>query len=177
MNIGKDKEEFLDLSNITRRDNCRYEARISFVLPDGYAGQKSVMLFENMEHGSGDYYFRRDDNYKALKIGESTTLMLEGKALPQNFRMIYFVSTDKVNTMGITSSNNVKVIKNIEAENYYGINHIMTFIDANENLYCWSTAAKNWEVGKELTIKGTIKSLGTYQKQKITYLTRCSEVV
>ena len=50
------------------------------------------------------------------------------------------------------------------------------FIDANENLYCWSTAAKNWEVGKELTIKGTIKSLGTYQKQKITYLTRCSEV-
>ena len=70
----------------------------------------------------------------------------------------------------------VKVIKNIEAENY-GINHIMTFIDANENLYCWSTAAKNWEVGKELTIKGTIKSLGTYQKQKITYLTRCSEVV
>ena len=70
----------------------------------------------------------------------------------------------------------VKVIKNIEAENYYGINHIMTFIDANENLYCWSTAAKNWEVGKELTIKGTIKSLGTYQKQKITYLTRCSEV-
>ena len=70
----------------------------------------------------------------------------------------------------------VKVIKNIEAENYYGINHIMTFIDANENLYCWSTAAKNWEVGKELTIKGTIKSLGTYQRQKITYLTRCSEV-
>lgn len=70
----------------------------------------------------------------------------------------------------------VKVIKNIEAENYYGVNHIMTFIDANENLYCWSTAAKNWEIGKELTIKGTIKSLGTYQKQKITYLTRCSEV-
>lgn len=70
----------------------------------------------------------------------------------------------------------VKVIKNIEAENYYGVNHIMTFIDANGNLYCWSTAVKNWEVGKELTIKGTIKSLGSYQKQKITYLTRCSEV-
>lgn len=109
INISKDKEEFLDLTNMSRKDNCTYEARISFVLPDGYAGQKSVMLFENMGYDSSNYYFRRDDNYKALKIGESTTLMLEGKALPQNFRMIYFVSTDKVNTMGITSSNNVKV--------------------------------------------------------------------
>lgn len=109
VNIGKDKEEFLDLANIIRRDNCTYEARISFVLPDGYAGHKTVMLFEYRGYSSGDYYFMRDDNYKALKMGESTTLMLTGKELPQNFRMIYFVSTDKVNTMGVTTSNNVKV--------------------------------------------------------------------
>lgn len=109
INISKDKEEFLDLSSIERRENCTYEARISFVLPDGYAGQKRVTLFEYRGYNFGDYYFRRDDNYKALKTGESTVLMLDGKNLPQNFRMIYFVSTDKVNTMGVTTSNNVKV--------------------------------------------------------------------
>ncbi len=111
VNIGKDKEEFLDLASIARRDNCTYEARISFVLPDGYAGQKIVQLFKysNFNSNSDNYYFRRDDNYKALKMGESTTLMFTGKELPQNFRMIYFVSTDKVNTMGVTTSNSVKV--------------------------------------------------------------------
>ena len=109
VNIGKDKEEFLDLANIARRDNCTYEARISFVLPDGYAGQKTVQLFKYYNYNSDRYYFRRDDNYKALKMGESTTLMLTGKELPQNFRMIYFVSTGEINTMGVTTSNSVKV--------------------------------------------------------------------
>lgn len=68
------------------------------------------------------------------------------------------------------------VIKNIEKENYYGMNHIMTFVDAYDNLYCWSTNAQNWPVGTEVRIKGTVKELGVYQKQKITYLTRCSRV-
>ena len=68
------------------------------------------------------------------------------------------------------------VIKNIEKENYYGMNHIMTFIDVYDNLYCWSTSAQNWPVGTEVRIKGTVKELGTYQKQKITYLTICTKV-
>lgn len=70
----------------------------------------------------------------------------------------------------------VTVIKNIEKENYYGMNHIMTFVDVYDNLYCWSTNAQNWPVGTEVRIKGTVKELGVYQKQKITYLTRCSRV-
>ena len=68
------------------------------------------------------------------------------------------------------------VIKNIEKENYYGMNHIMTFVDVYDNLYCWSTNAQNWPVGTEVRIKGSVKELGVYQKQKITYLTRCSRV-
>ena len=68
------------------------------------------------------------------------------------------------------------VIKNIEKENYYGMNHIMTFVDVYDNLYCWSTNAQNWPVGTEVRIKGTVKELGVYQKQKITYLTRCQKV-
>ena len=52
----------------------------------------------------------------------------------------------------------------------------MTFVDVYDNLYCWSTNAQNWPVGTEVRIKGTVKELGVYQKQKITYLTRCQKV-
>lgn len=68
------------------------------------------------------------------------------------------------------------VIKNIDKEGYYGTSHVMTFIDVYDNLYCWITTAQNWPVGMELRLKGTIKELGVYQKQKITYLTRCSKI-
>lgn len=68
------------------------------------------------------------------------------------------------------------VIKNIKKDSYYGDSYIMTFTDVYNNLYCWITTAKNWAVGEEKRIKGTIKELGVYQKQKITYLTRCSVV-
>ena len=68
------------------------------------------------------------------------------------------------------------VVKNIEKASNYGISHFMTFVDVYDNLYCWNTSAKNWEVGTEHRVKGTIKNLDTFQKQKITYLTRCMEV-
>lgn len=68
------------------------------------------------------------------------------------------------------------VVKNVALEGYYGNSHMMTFVDVYNNLYCWNTSAQDWAVGTEHRIKGTIKKLDTYHKQKITYLTRCSEV-
>lgn len=68
------------------------------------------------------------------------------------------------------------VIKNVELEGQYGASHMMTFVDVYNNLYCWNTSAKNYDIGQEVRLKGSIKALNTYQKQKITYLTRCREV-
>lgn len=109
VNIQKDKEEFLDLSYLNRRKNCHYEAHLTYVLPDSFIGYNEVYLIEDYDYDDGKYHFKRDDGYKNAKIGDSVNFTLDGENLPSDLKMLYFVSTDRINTMGITKSNNVKV--------------------------------------------------------------------
>ena len=70
----------------------------------------------------------------------------------------------------------VTVEKAIQLDGYYGPSTMHIFRDSDENCYVWTTAAKNWEVGSEHKITGTIKDLKTYRGVRQTVLTRCREL-
>jgi len=69
----------------------------------------------------------------------------------------------------------VTVTKNISLDNQYGQSNLHIMEDANQNVFVWVTASKNWPVGATKTIRGTVKDHRIYQKQKQTVLTRCTE--
>lgn len=68
------------------------------------------------------------------------------------------------------------VTKAVQVENGYGISIFHVFEDEEGNAYSWATSAKNYQEGKTITLKGTIKDLTTYKGVKQTVLTRCKEV-
>jgi hypothetical protein len=68
------------------------------------------------------------------------------------------------------------VTANHAKDNAYGINHVHYFVDDEQNVYGWSTNAKDWPVDAVKHIRGTVRSHETYKNTKITWLTRCTEV-
>jgi hypothetical protein len=68
------------------------------------------------------------------------------------------------------------VTANYARDNAYGINHVHYFVDDEQNVYGWSTNAKDWPVDAVKRIRGTVRSHETYKNTKITWLTRCTEV-
>ena len=64
--------------------------------------------------GDTYYYFERDDGYKTLKLGESAILKLNSRKDSSDFRMIYFISTDRVNKLGVTKKDEVNVTMSSE---------------------------------------------------------------
>ena len=69
----------------------------------------------------------------------------------------------------------VTVEKNIQLDGYYGPSNMHIMRDDDGNCFVWTTTAKNWPVGSEHSIIGTIKALSTYKGTKQTVLTRCRE--
>lgn len=63
--------------------------------------------------------------------------------------------------------------KAIITENMYGTSYFFIFEDKNENIYTWTTATRMLNEGSKYHIKGSIKALTTYKRQKQTILTRC----
>ena len=51
--------------------------------------------------------------------------------------------------------------------------YIMT--DRRGNYYKWKTAAKDWQVGSEHNIRGSVKDYDEYNDEDCTVLTRCLE--
>lgn len=68
------------------------------------------------------------------------------------------------------------VTANHARDNAYGINHVHYFVDDEQNVYGWSTNAKDWPIDAVKHIRGTVRSHETYKNTKITWLTRCTEV-
>lgn len=68
----------------------------------------------------------------------------------------------------------VKVLKAVSIEGYYGHSTLHTFIDDNENIYIWSTTAKNLPVDNVYTLRGTIKDHSIFKNTKQNVLTRCT---
>lgn len=67
------------------------------------------------------------------------------------------------------------VTRNITLEGYYGTSHMHIMEDEAENVYVWTTQAKNWEEGSEHRVAATVKDLRMYKNTKQTILTRCRE--
>jgi hypothetical protein len=59
-------------------------------------------------------------------------------------------------------------------ETQWGWNHLFKFIDAENNVYIWSTTkGLIANEGDKIKLKGTIKKHKEYMEEKQTYLTRC----
>ena len=70
----------------------------------------------------------------------------------------------------------VIVTKNKTFESSYGKKTIHVFEDKSQNVYVWTTSAKDWPVGSSHHIRATVKEHNLYQNTKQTILTRCIEV-
>lgn len=68
------------------------------------------------------------------------------------------------------------VERTIELDGNYGHSTMHIFKDNCGNSYVWTTASKNWAVGSEHHIRGTVKDHRKYRNQCQTILTRCLEV-
>lgn len=65
-------------------------------------------------------------------------------------------------------------VKVIELEGgYYGPSNFHLFNDSEGNEYCWTTASKKLEEGKNYKLRGTVKNLSRYKGTEQTILTRC----
>lgn len=64
----------------------------------------------------------------------------------------------------------------IDLDGYYGPSHMHVMIDADENVFVWTTASKKWETGKTYHLRGTVKEHRTYRNTQQTCLTRCIEI-
>ena len=64
----------------------------------------------------------------------------------------------------------------VPLEGFYGKSTLYSMHDDCGNIFVWITGAKQWEVGSEHHIKGTVKDHKLYKNQNQTILTRCSEV-
>lgn len=58
-------------------------------------------------------------------------------------------------------------------DGYYGPSTFYLMLDEAGNEYCWTTAAKQLEVGETYEIRGTVKALSKYKGTEQTILTRC----
>lgn len=65
------------------------------------------------------------------------------------------------------------VVKIVPIDGYYGSSNFYLFTDADENKYCWNTAAKQLELGSTYEVRGTVKEHQKYKGEQQTVLTRC----
>ena len=77
--------------------------------------------------------------------------------------------------VGTRLERNLVVLDKETVETKYGKTHTYIFTDENENIYLWKTAAKDWEVGYETRLRGTVKEFIKYKGVETTTLTRCME--
>lgn len=70
----------------------------------------------------------------------------------------------------------VTVTKNIAVDSRYGDSHMHILEDADENVYVWTTASKNYSEGIELHLKMKVKDYKEYKGVKQTIVYYCKEV-
>lgn len=59
---------------------------------------------------------------------------------------------------------------------YNSKTHLYEFKDSKGNFYKWKTQAKDWSVGTEHHVRGTVKGYDEVDGEEATVLTRCMEV-
>ena len=62
----------------------------------------------------------------------------------------------------------------VNDDGYYGPNTFYLMEDEEGNQYCWTTSAKQLEVGETYEVRGTVKAFSKYKGTEQTILTRCN---
>jgi hypothetical protein len=78
-----------------------------------------------------------------------------------------------VGKIGERLSLTLTVSNTYELENGYGSSTMHVMKDDNDNVFVWTTSAKNLAVGETYSLKGTVKNHQMYKGTKQTILTRC----
>lgn len=65
------------------------------------------------------------------------------------------------------------VKKVTQLENYFGTSTFYLFEDESGNEYCWTTSARQLDLGETYEVRGTVKAHQVYKGKKQTVLTRC----
>ena len=68
---------------------------------------------------------------------------------------------------------NITIIGKNTDETKWGKSHVYEMKDEKGNYYTWKTAAKDWDVGDEYRIRGTVKEYSELNDEECTVLTRC----
>lgn len=101
--ISKDEDFVLDLPIVDEKEDATYQVKIIYTYPDGFYGVKDIYVWAgNDDYESNYYYFFAENN--SLKENETTRISLKVKNMI-NGRMLYLVSTDKINKIGLTKNN------------------------------------------------------------------------
>lgn len=149
-----------------RSIKARYARTLGWYLPSKMAlpaefpyGLEPVrLMWEDV--GADDYFLKPDEEVR--KVVEP---------------LIYEASKSEFQgTIGQRLEISVTVTKVVALETQYGVSKMYIMQDANENLYMWTTTAKNWEEGEVHNIRGTVKEHKMYRGNKETVLTRCTEI-
>ena len=86
-------------------------------------------------------------------------------------------NSEHVGSIGERLDLNITIERIIELDNDYGHSTMFLMRDNAENLFVWTTSsAKNWSVGSQYHIRGTVKDHRKYKGEKQTILNRCMEV-
>jgi hypothetical protein len=109
-------------------------------------------------------------------VGIGDTLIPEDKiAAALDFILYEPGKSEFIHEIGDKVNLKLIVRKNITLDGYYGISHMHIMEDESENVWVWTTQAKDWEEGSIHEITGTIKDQRVYKNVKQNILTRCRE--
>lgn len=105
---------------------------------------------------------------------DGTSLLPKGELRAFIDKLLYGESISKhQGSIGERLERTLTVIKIVPIENYFGLSNFYLFTDADENEYCWTTAAKQLKLGSTYEVRGSIKDLSRYKGKEQTILTRC----
>jgi hypothetical protein len=108
---------------------------------------------------------------------EDGSLKIESEVTAAVETLIYDQGTSEyIGAIGDRLELEVTITGNFKVENGFGgTTTIHTMEDLDGNVYMWATSSKNWAVGEEKLIRGTVKEHRIYKNVKQTVLTRCAE--
>jgi hypothetical protein len=78
-----------------------------------------------------------------------------------------------VGAVGVRIEVELTVQKAIPIQSAWGINTLHVMVDEYENVYTWTTAARQLVEGNTYLVRGRVKGHDTYKGTKQTALTRC----
>lgn len=106
LTIPKDEKLKVDVPLVGENENATYSIKINYTYPDGFTGNKSIYAWQRGNYVDEYKYFSADKVY--LKENETAKLTLTAESV-KSARMLYIVSTDRINKMGVTTDDELEV--------------------------------------------------------------------